>query len=125
MKKVFQVATLGLSLTIGAVCHADYITCDNLIITDVTVEADRDDQFYLANTMLIRAKHYTAAGASGAYALCGGKSFFHLEYSASAYSSMLSIALAAQASGTKVEIGVNTNKPTEFTNPIAIIHTHQ
>ena len=104
-KKVLSI--LILLAWIPLVSNAALVTCDNVYISDVWVEGNRDDGFVLQNTMLIRIKD-----TGGVYTQCNGKDYFHLENTSQAFSGMLSIALTAQTTGKQVQISINTNQST-------------
>ncbi|TDF34972.1 hypothetical protein EYS14_21570 [Alteromonadaceae bacterium M269] len=100
--------------------YAATLHCNNLVISDVWVEGDRDDNFAFQNKLVIRIKD-----ENGVYTQCGSKSYMHLENTSPAYSGMLSAALTAQTAKKRVEIAINTNNPTSLSNQLAFIRVYE
>ena len=116
MKKLLIFFTSIISLTTNAAT----LHCNNLVISDVWVEGDRDDNFAFQNKLIIRIKD-----ENGVYTQCGSKSYMHLENTSPAYSGMLSAALTAQTAKKKVEIAINTSNSTPLSNQLAFIRVYE
>ncbi len=114
MKRIIFVVSFIFLASANAYAELQY--CNNIVITDVWVEGDRDDNHALQNMLVIRVKDHT-----GNYYNCGEKAYLHLENASSAYAGMLSVALAAQAQSSQVEIAYNTSKTTSYSNQLAFI----
>ncbi|WP_283130814.1 hypothetical protein [Enterovibrio norvegicus] len=89
---------------------AETVDCTNMGIVGVYVEGKRDDNFFFQNRMVIK---YSKD--------CGGKRWSHTDIDNRAMSGFLSIALAAKASGKKVNIATNTSTQTQLSNQLAYI----
>ena len=82
----------------------DVVTCKNVIVSQVTVEGDRDDGFYFSNNMVLMLKDQ-----SGNVVSCGDKQYVSLGLNHPAFSALLSVALTAQTTKQSVTVLVNTN----------------
>ena len=109
MNNLRIVTTIFLSL-VSLNLMAETISCENVPITSLYAQGDRDDGFVFHNKFVIEF-------AGG----CGGKTWAHFDLSNPAASSFISTALSAKAMGKNVIIGVNTSNQTNLSNQLAYI----
>jgi len=75
------------------------LDCGNVVVKNLTVQAERENGSLFANTMRI---HVANTG-------CAGVTYAYLENGDDAYSSTLAVLMAAQAQGKKVRLFVKNN----------------
>lgn len=100
--KSFLVLVLSLMLT-PVMSQASTISCGFSTIEHVYVNGDRDDSSVHSNRLLIAPKNG-----------CNGQALVYIENTSPAYSSFLSMALAAFSSGEQVRIYVNESKTNQI-----------
>ena len=118
-QKLKYLVVSGISLFLSVFSYADTLHCDDLYISDVWVEGVRDDGHALQNMLVVKVND-----GNGTFD-CGGKTYLHLENTSDAYNSMLSVALSALAANKKVQIAINTNTTTNYSNQLAFIRIKQ
>lgn len=104
MKKRSLLMSIAL-LMISATALADTIQCTNKQITEVTVEANRDDGFDLSDKVVIKMT-----------GTCAGVSVGYIDNSHPASLHFLQAALAAKTTGATVAVALNTDFPVRNNN---------
>ncbi len=96
---------------------ADFVTCEGVKISLVSIQADRDDDHIFSNKMIIRLKTQ-----QGQQLTCGGKDYHHADITGSlSYASLMAAAIKAHSDNITVNVSINTSNTTSLSNQISVI----
>ena len=90
---------------------AKLLNCGSQELDQVMVQADRDDNYSHANSLVIRLKNSS----------CNERQYIYLRSNHPAYSGMLAIALAAKSANKNLIVIVNTSKVLDSATEISIL----
>jgi len=102
-KYMNKLMLLTLIYLLASTVHAGTVGCEDIYVKKVWVQSDREDGSFYQNKLVITFKN-----AAGNDFKCGGSTYAFLDISSQAYQGILSIALSALVSETKVKAAVNT-----------------